>query len=87
MKNIWQVIVILFVFACTGFTVLWLKRPTLYFFFGEEIPGWTKTVYYILILPIYNLILLFYGFVFGQFHFFLEFEKKTFRRLASLFKK
>ena len=87
MKNIWQVIVILFVFACTGFTVLWLKRPTLHFFFGDEIPGWTKTVYYILILPIYNLILLFYGFVFGQFHFFLEFEKKTFRRIGSMFKK
>ena len=87
MKSLWQVVVILFVFACTGFTVLWLKRPTLYFFFGEEIPGWAKAVYYILILPIYNLILLFYGFVFGQFHFFLEFEKKTFRRIGSMFKK
>src|SRR6185369_9889071 len=87
MKNIWQVIVILFVFACTGFTVLWLKRPVLDFFFGNEIPAWAKALYYILILPIYNLILLFYGFVFGQFHFFLEFEKKTFRRIGSMFKK
>jgi hypothetical protein len=87
MKNIWQVIAILFVFACTGFTVLWLKRPTLNFFFGNEIPTWSKTLYYILILPIYNLILLFYGFVFGQFNFFLEFEKKTFRRIGALFRK
>jgi len=87
MKNAWQVVVILFVFACTGFTVLWLKRPTLHLLFGDEIPRWAMTVYYILILPIYNLILLFYGFVFGQFHFFLEFEKRSFRRIASLFKK
>jgi hypothetical protein len=87
MKNIWQVIVILLVFACTGFTVLWLKRPAFHFFFADEIPSWAKTLYYILILPIYNLILLFYGFVFGQFNFFLEFEKKTFRRIGSLFRK
>lgn len=86
-KNIWQVVVILFVFACTGFTVLWLKRPTLHFFFGNEIPGWAMALYYILILPVYNLILLFYGFIFGQFNFFLEFEKRFFRRLGSLFKK
>jgi hypothetical protein len=87
LKNVWQVVVILLVFACTGFTVLWLKRPTLYFFFGDEIPGWSRVVYYILILPIYNLVLLFYGFIFGQFNFFLEFEKRFFRRITSLFKR
>jgi hypothetical protein len=86
-KNIWQVIAILLCFALTGTTVVWIMKPTLHFLFGNEIPLWTKIAYYILILPIYNLILLFYGFVFGQFHFFLEFEKKSFRRVASLFKK
>ncbi|HCW07603.1 MAG TPA: hypothetical protein DGG95_09605 [Cytophagales bacterium] len=87
MKSIWQVIVILIVFACTGFTVLWLKRPALHFFFGDEIPSWAKALYYILILPIYNVILLFYGFVFGQFHFFLEFEKRMFKKIVSFFSK
>lgn len=87
LKNVWQVVVVLIVFACTGFTVLWLKRPVLYFFFGEEIPGWAKGVYYILVLPIYNLILLFYGFIFGQFNFFLAFEIRFFKRIASLFRK
>ena len=85
--SVWQVIIILVVFACTGFTVLYLMRPILYFLFGHHIPGWARVLYYIFILPIYNLILLFYGFVFGQFNFFWEFEKKSFKRIASMFKK
>lgn len=84
--SLWQVINILLVFACTGLTVVWLMRPILHFLFGDQIPAWAKVLYYVLILPIYNLVLLFYGFVFGQFRFFWEFEKGFFRRLRSLFK-
>jgi len=40
-------------------------------------------VYYILILPVYNVILLLYGFVFGQFRFFLDFEKRFLKRLTG----
>jgi hypothetical protein len=86
-KGVWQVIAILLAFACTGFSVLYLMRPILYYFFGNEIPVWAKVLYYIFILPIYNLILLFYGFIFGQFHFFVEFEMRFFKRLRSLFVK
>ncbi len=86
-KNLWQVVSILIVFACTGLTVVALMRPLLHYFFGAEIPGWAKVTYYILILPIYNIVLLMYGFIFGQFNFFLQFEKRFFRRLSSLFKK
>ncbi len=86
-NNLWQVINILLVFTCTGLTVVFLMRPLLHFFFGNYIPGWASVLYYVLILPIYNLVLLFYGFVFGQFRFFWEFEKKFFRRIASLFRK
>jgi hypothetical protein len=84
-RSLWQVINILLAFACTGLTVVWLMRPALHFLFGHPIPGWAKAVYYLVILPIYNLVLLFYGFLFGQFRFFLEFEKRSFRRLMSLF--
>src|SRR6478736_6411712 len=83
--SIWQVIAILLAFAFTGFTVLYLMRPILYFFFGHEIPHWARVLYYIVILPVYNLILLFYGFVFGQFRFFWDFEKRFFRRITSVF--
>lgn len=84
LKNTRQVLIILLVFACTGFTVLFLKRPVVGYFTadgGQNI--WFSIAYYVLILPIYNVILLFYGFVFGQFEFFWEFEKRTFNRITG----
>ncbi len=86
-RNLWQVAAILLTFACTGTTVVLLMRPLLHFFFGAEIPTWAKTVYYILILPIYNIVLLCYGFIFGQYHFFLQYEKRFFKRIGSFFVK
>ena len=81
-KGAFQVIVILVVFACTGFTILFLKRPLFSFLFNEgPIPLWVTIVYYILILPIYNMFLLFYGLIFGQFRFFWDFEKRFFGRI------
>ena len=79
-----RVLVILLVFACTGTTVLFLKRPVVAFFAGDgDQPLLFSVLYYILILPIYNVILLVYGFLFGQFEFFWEFEKRTFRRMIG----
>lgn len=86
-KNVWQVFAILIVFALTGSTVVFIMKPLLRFFFGEEIPMWARILYYILILPIYNLILLFYGFLLGQYRFFIEFEKRFFGRIFSREKK
>lgn len=83
-----QVLLILIVFACTGFTVLFIKRPLfeLWFPTGDK-PLWASILYWILIFPVYNVFLLFYGFVFGQFRFFWEFEKRFFERMKSRFKK
>lgn len=86
-RNLWQVLLILLAFACTGVTVVLLMKPILFFFFGPEMPTWGKVLYYILILPVYNVILLFYGFLVGQFNFFVEYEKKSFRRMVTLLKK
>ncbi len=83
-KNAFQVIIILLVFACTGFTVLFLKRPLFaYLFDTQPMPVWATIVYYLLILPVYNVILLIYGFIFGQFRFFWNFEKRFFARIFS----
>jgi hypothetical protein len=85
--SIYQVIIILVVFACTGFTVLFIKRPLFNYWFGDgPMPLWASVVYYILILPVYNLLLLSYGFILGQFRFFWEFEKRFINRLLSSFK-
>jgi len=79
-----RVVIILVVFACTGFTVMFLKEPVLSFLIDEEDRTWVfSLIYYLLILPVYNVILLFYGFIFGQFRFFWEFEKRMFRRMTG----
>lgn len=86
--SLFQVVIILIVFACTGFTVLFLKRPLFaYLFDGADVPIWATIVYYIVILPVYNVFLLFYGFIFGQFHFFWNFEKRMFSRMMGNSKK
>lgn len=87
-QSLWHVVLILLVFACTGTTVVYIAKPILKSIFGAgEIPVWAKIIYYIVILPVYNIFLLAYGFLFGQFKFFYEFEKRLFDRLKSKFKK
>lgn len=87
LNSLWQVVIVLIVFACTGFTVLFIKKPILSFLAGEEGNSTTATVlYYIFVLPLYNVLLLAYGFVFGQFEFFWKFEARFFNRLLSGFK-
>ena len=81
-----QVIIILAVFSCTGLTVVYLMKPVLKSFFGDDIPDWARLIYAVLILPVYNILLLLYGFIFGQFHFFWNFEKRFFGKLLSLLK-
>lgn len=79
-----QVILILVVFACTGFTVLYLEEEILRLMdITEEKSWWVAVLLFIFItLPLYNLILLIYGFIFGQFKFFWNFEKRFFGRMV-----
>lgn len=82
-----QVILILIVFACTGFTVLFIKQP-LYDLAGitAQTSPWVRIPFYLLtVLPAYQVLLLAYGFVFGQFRFFWNFEKRMFSRIKGLF--
>lgn len=83
-KSGWQVLVILLVFACTGFTVMYTKR-WMFKWLGIEATWavWCFNIF--VILPLYQIILLIYGWVFGQYLFFLQFEKKMFQRIGSLF--
>ncbi len=83
-KTIGQVVLILCAFALTGTTVVWIRKPILAWIFdGDQIPFWARIVYYICILPFYNIILLFFGSLLGQFRFFWNFEKKLFSRLSN----
>jgi Na+-driven multidrug efflux pump len=88
LESVFQVVMVLVVFACTGFTVLFIKKPVLHFLVGKQGDSTLASViYYLLILPLYNVILLAYGFLFGQFRFFWEFEKRFFHRIFGNKKK
>ena len=82
LKSIRQVLIVLLVFALTGTTILLIKKPLLLLAFPEgNHPLWFSVLYFILILPFYNLVLLIYGGLLGQFRFFWEFEKRFFKRI------
>ncbi|MDR7129887.1 hypothetical protein J2X69_002233 [Algoriphagus sp. 4150] len=86
LDSLLQVVLVLVVFACTGFTILFIKNPILDFF-GVEKGGFVNTfLYLLLVLPLYQIFLLIYGFIFGQFTFFWEKEKQIFRRIGEMFK-
>jgi len=88
LKNLLQVIIILIVFSLTGMTVVFI-RPVIFswFNFDEQTSLWLKTITYILLIfPMYQILILVYGTIFGQFAFFWEKEKKLFKILTKPFK-
>lgn len=88
LENLFQVIMVLLVFAITGSTVVFLRK-TLFEIIGfdEATSIWLKSCVYILfVFPAYQGLLLFYGSLFGQFHFFWNKEKKLIRYFIKLFK-
>lgn len=87
-KNGWDVLIILVVFACTGFSILYIKRA-LFNLVGlskETSPSWILwTVNILIILPLYQVVLLAWGWIFGRFTFFWAFEKRMVQRIGSWF--
>ncbi len=85
-----QLTIIFIVFAITGSTSAWLSKPFC-FWLGitkSDLGYWFTPVRLILIFPIYQVLLVLIGFLFGQFKFFWAFEKKMLKRmgLGFLFK-
>lgn len=81
----YQIAVILLVFAITGSTAAYLAKPILEFLnitatsfstFGY----WVIRI--ILLFVVYQFLLVFIGWLFGQFEFFWNFEKKMLTRLG-----
>ncbi|MBU2996164.1 diacylglyceryl transferase [Cellulophaga baltica] len=91
-----SIVMILIVFALTGSSSLKIARPFLdYIGFTREIfaDDWYFSVLYwtvriLIIFPIYQVLLVAFGWLFGQFNFFWNFEKKMLSRfgLGFLFK-
>ena len=80
-----QIILIIIVFAINGSFAAWVADTITHFFgIAQETTSpwlfWPMRI--VLIFPIYQLTLPLVGFVFGQFKFFWEFEKKFLKRLG-----
>lgn len=87
LKNLFQVIMVLIVFSLTGMTVVWI-RPILFSWFGydDSTSFWIKAItYLLLIFPMYQVLILVYGALLGQFTFFWEKEKKLVSLIRNLF--
>jgi len=78
-----QVLIILTVFTVTGFSFVYVnKLIDGWLGMNAETPLWIKTgVFVVILLPVYNLLLLVWGTVFGQYKFFSRFIVRFFRRL------
>ena len=80
-----QIVVIFIVFAVTGSTAAKLAAPVTDFIGldRETTAGWLYwTARILLIFPIYQVLLVAFGWLFGQFKFFWSFEKKMLNRLG-----
>ena len=79
-----QLAIIFIVFAITGSASAWLSKPFCLWLgiTKGDLGYWFTPVRLLLIFPIYQVLLVFIGFLFGQFTFFWAFEKKMLKRLG-----
>jgi len=80
-----QIIIILVVFSITGSVAVWIAKPVLHLVgLDKEIVSpwlfWPIRIF--IIFPIYQILIVIIGALFGQFKFFWAFEKKMLVRLG-----
>jgi hypothetical protein len=78
-----QLVIIFIVFAITGSAAAFLSKPfTNFIGLTEANLSWLYfPIRLLVIFPIYQILLVILGFLFGQFEFFWNFEKKMLHRL------
>lgn len=87
----WQVIIIFIVFGLTGSSSVFIAKPILEMIgltrlnFSSDF-FWGGLFYYslrlIMIFPLYQILLVAYGWLFGQFTFFWQFEKNMLSKMG-----
>ena len=80
----YQLTIIFIVFAITGTASAWLSKPFCIWLgiTKEDLGFWFTPIRLILIFPIYQVLLVAIGLLFGQFKFFWNFEKKMLRAMG-----
>ena len=76
-----QMVLVFIVFAITGSASLWVAKPVLTLIgITDDLNPWIRVpLRIIMILPVYQVMLLVIGSLFGQFRFFLNLQKKWWR--------
>ena len=86
----YQLLIVNLVFAITGTSSLFVADFILNILLITK-ENYDNAYYWItriiLILPIYQILLIIIGIIFGQFSYFWKMEKKTLNKLRSIFKK
>ncbi|MCX2678690.1 diacylglyceryl transferase [Galbibacter sp. EGI 63066] len=78
-----QLLTIIAVFAVTGSTAVKLAGPVLDLLGVQEHPAllyWPVRI--LVIFPLYQILLVCFGWLFGQFRFFRDFEKRMLKRIG-----
>ena len=85
-ENFSRLIVIFTVFAITGSLSVYLGKYVLLFFFSEnsEQNFFYWSIRILIIFPLYQILLIIVGTIFGEFKYFWEMEKKILRRFGLL---
>ena len=80
----WQLTVVFVVFAITGSTSAKFAAPLTDAIGLTKEAGWYFywPVRILIIFPVYQVLLVFFGWLFGEYHFFWNFEKKMLRRMG-----
>jgi len=81
----WQIAIILIVFSITGSAATFIGKPILNFLDITQ-ENFHSVLYWsiriLLLFVVYQFMLVFFGWLFGQFQFFWNFEKKMLRRIG-----
>ena len=82
-KNSFQLLIVFLVFGITGSLSVVLGEYVLFFFLEDRLDGnlfyWFLRI--ILIFPLYQILLIIVGTIFGEFDYFWKFTKKILKRL------
>tara|TARA_X000000368_G_scaffold417973_1_gene415995 strand:- start:800 stop:1099 length:300 start_codon:yes stop_codon:yes gene_type:complete len=81
-KSNFQLLIIFFVFSVTGSLTLWIAKPLLSLLRIEKELWFFWPARILIIFPVYQILIVIIGALFGQFKFFWAFEKKILRRLG-----
>ena len=83
-----QLFIIFIVFGITGSFSVLITEPVMLFIFGDldglnPLLSWLLRM--LILFPIYQALLLFFGFIFFQYKFFYQFEKKILKKIGLKF--